>query len=95
MSQTSPNTFQIPSELLPRDGRFGCGPSKVRPEQIEAIQKRANTVMGTSHRQAPVKNIVGSVRSGLTQLFNLPDGWEILLGNGGCMSIEFLNVINH
>ncbi|MBJ7368448.1 MAG: phosphoserine transaminase, partial [Ilumatobacteraceae bacterium] len=83
MSQTTPNTFQIPSELLPQDGRFGCGPSKVRPEQIEAIQKRANTVMGTSHRQAPVKNIVGSVRSGLTQLFSLPDGWEILLGNGG------------
>ncbi|MSO31717.1 MAG: phosphoserine transaminase [Ilumatobacteraceae bacterium] len=83
MSQTTPNTFQIPSELLPRDGRFGCGPSKVRPEQIEAIQKRANSVMGTSHRQAPVKNIVGSVRSGLTQLFSLPDGWEILLGNGG------------
>jgi phosphoserine aminotransferase len=75
--------FQIPPDLLPRDGRFGCGPSKVRPEQIEAIVARASSVMGTSHRQAPVKDIVGSVRDGLVSLFGLPDGWEIVLGNGG------------
>ena len=73
----------ISPDLLPRDGRFGCGPSKVRPEQIQAIVDRAASVMGTSHRQAPVKNIVGSVREGLDTLFRLPDGWEILLGNGG------------
>jgi phosphoserine aminotransferase len=75
--------FQIPPDLLPRDGRFGCGPSKVRPEQIDAIVARASSVMGTSHRQAPVKDIVGSVRDGLMSLFDLPEGWEIVLGNGG------------
>jgi hypothetical protein len=75
--------FKIPTELLPRDGRFGCGPSKVRPEQLEAVMARMSSVMGTSHRQAPVKNIVGSVRDGLTSLFNLPAGWEIVMGNGG------------
>jgi phosphoserine aminotransferase len=75
--------FKIPTELLPRDGRFGCGPSKVRPEQLEAVMARMTSVMGTSHRQAPVKNIVGSVRDGLTTLFHLPAGWEIVMGNGG------------
>jgi len=75
--------FLLPPDLLPLDGRFGCGPSKVRPEQIEAIVARGRTVMGTSHRQAPVKNIVGSVREGLRALFSLPEGWEIVLGNGG------------
>ena len=75
--------FKIPTHLLPVDGRFGCGPSKVRPEQVAAVTSRLTSVMGTSHRQAPVKNIVGSVRSGLMSLFNLPEGWEIVLGNGG------------
>jgi len=75
--------FKIPTELLPQDGRFGCGPSKVRTEQLEAVMARMTSVMGTSHRQAPVKNIVGSVRDGLTSLFNLPAGWEIVMGNGG------------
>jgi phosphoserine aminotransferase len=75
--------FKIPPHLLPADGRFGCGPSKVRPEQVAAVTSRLTSVMGTSHRQAPVKNIVGSVRSGLMSLFNLPEGWEIVLGNGG------------
>ena len=75
--------FKIPTHLLPADGRFGCGPSKVRPEQVAAVSSRLTTVMGTSHRQAPVKNIVGSVRSGLMSLYNLPEGWEIVLGNGG------------
>ena len=75
--------FKIPTHLLPVDGRFGCGPSKVRPEQVAAVTSRLTSVMGTSHRQAPVKNIVGSVRSGLMSLYNLPQGWEIVLGNGG------------
>ena len=83
MSTQNQHGFQIPAGLLPRDGRFGCGPSKVRPEQIDAIVARATSVMGTSHRQAPVKDVVGSVRDGLFSLFNLPEGWEIVLGNGG------------
>ena len=78
-----PATIVIPAELLPADGRFGCGPSKVRPEQIEALVAASDTVLGTSHRQPAVKNVVGSVRSGLSELFSLPDGWEIVLGNGG------------
>ena len=83
MSDKNQLDFKIPTELLPQDGRFGCGPSKVRPEQLEAVMARMTSVMGTSHRQASVKNIVGSVREGLTSLFNLPAGWEIVMGNGG------------
>ena len=83
MSDKNQLDFKIPTELLPQDGRFGCGPSKVRPEQLEAVMARMTSVMGTSHRQAPVKNIVGSVREGLASLFNLPAGWEIVMGNGG------------
>ena len=83
MSEKNQHGFVIPPGLLPVDGRFGCGPSKVRPEQIDALVARATSVMGTSHRQSPVKNIVGSVREGLVDLFGLPDGWEIVLGNGG------------
>ncbi|WP_435532125.1 phosphoserine transaminase [Rhodococcus antarcticus] len=73
----------IPAELLPVDGRFGCGPSKVRPEQLQAVLDGGRTVMGTSHRQKPVKDVVGRVRSGLRSLFALPDGYEVVLGNGG------------
>lgn len=73
----------IPRELLPVDGRFGCGPSKVRPEQVAALAGIGAELLGTSHRQAPIKNMVGRVRSGLSELFNLPDGYEVLLGNGG------------
>jgi phosphoserine aminotransferase len=76
-------TITIPNELLPVDGRFGSGPSKVRPEQIEHLVSLGRTVLGTSHRQAPVKNLVGSVRQGLRDLFSLPEGYEIILGNGG------------
>ena len=83
MSDKNQLDFKIPANLLPQDGRFGCGPSKVRPDQLTAVMERMTSVMGTSHRQAPVKNIVGSVRSGLTSLFNLPEGWEIVMGNGG------------
>jgi phosphoserine aminotransferase len=75
--------IEIPAHLLPSDGRFGSGPSKVRPEAVRALADVAATWMGTSHRQAPVKQVVGSIRRGLTELFGLPDGWEIVLGNGG------------
>jgi phosphoserine aminotransferase len=73
----------IPQDLLPADGRFGSGPSKVRPEQVEFLASLGTTVLGTSHRQAPVKNLVKSVRSGLADLFSLPEGYEVILGNGG------------
>jgi phosphoserine aminotransferase len=73
----------IPAELLPVDGRFGCGPSKVRPAQIDYLASVGRTVLGTSHRQAPVRNLVAAVREGLGDLFSLPEGYEIVLGNGG------------
>ena len=74
--------LQIPADLLPSDGRFGCGPSKVRPEQLAALAN-AGDVMGTSHRQKPVKAVVGRVRAGLAELFSLPAGYQVVLGNGG------------
>ena len=73
----------IPADLLPADGRFGCGPSKVRPEALRALVTDGAALMGTSHRQAPVKQLVRSVREGLAELFDLPDGYEVVLGNGG------------
>jgi phosphoserine aminotransferase len=73
---------QIPDALKPADGRFGCGPSKVRAEALAALADQA-AVMGTSHRQKPVKELVGRVRSGLAELFRAPDGYEVALGNGG------------
>jgi len=73
----------IPDELKPRDGRFGSGPSKVRLEQLEAVLDASPQVIGTSHRQAPVKFVVGSLRNGLAELLQLPDGYEVILGNGG------------
>ena len=79
MSDTS---ITIPANLLPKDGRFGAGPSKVRPEQMEALAA-ASGLLGTSHRQAPVKNLVGSVRNGLSQFFRAPEGYEVILGVGG------------
>ena len=79
MSDTS---ITIPANLLPKDGRFGAGPSKVRPEQMEALAA-ASALLGTSHRQAPVKNLVGSVRTGLSQFFRAPEGYEVILGVGG------------
>ncbi|MCU1481148.1 MAG: phosphoserine transaminase [Subtercola sp.] len=75
--------LQIPSTLLPADGRFGCGPSKIRAEQLTDLTVRGASILGTSHRQAPVKNLVGELREGLSQLFRLPDGYEVVLGNGG------------
>jgi phosphoserine aminotransferase len=73
----------IPANLLPADGRFGSGPSKVRPENVEALAAAANHFLGTSHRQKTVKSVVGSLREGLRDLFSLPDGYEVMLGNGG------------
>jgi phosphoserine aminotransferase len=76
-------SITVPADLLPADGRFGCGPSKVRPEALQALATEGAAVMGTSHRQAPVKNLVKQVREGIGQLFDLPDGYEVVLGNGG------------
>lgn len=73
----------IPTHLLPADGRFGSGPSKVRPEQIAAVVAAGRNLLGTSHRRQPVRSLVGRVRSGLAELFDLPDGYEVVLGNGG------------
>lgn len=73
----------LPSDHIPADGRLGCGPSKVRPEQIQAIVDGSSTIIGTSHRQPAVKNVVGSVREGLSELFSLPEGYEIILSLGG------------
>ena len=78
-----PADVVIPADLLPADGRFGSGPSKVRPEQVTALAAVATTYLGTSHRQKTVKNQVARVRSGLAELFSLPEGYEVVLGNGG------------
>jgi phosphoserine aminotransferase len=79
----TPSQFDIPADLLPADGRFGAGPSKVRKEQVDAIAAAGSKLLGTSHRQAPVKNLVGSVRSGLKSFFKAPEGYEVILGVGG------------
>jgi phosphoserine aminotransferase len=73
----------VPDDLKPADGRFGCGPSKVRPEAIARLASEGAAVMGTSHRQQPVKALVAEIRAGLRELFSLPDGYEVALGNGG------------
>ena len=75
--------MQIPENLLPRDGRFGSGPSKVRPEALDALAATGTSLLGTSHRAAPVKRLVGEIRQGLGDLFTLPDGYEVVLGVGG------------
>jgi len=77
------NEIIIPSNLKPKDGRFGCGPSKIRPEALAALAASGSSILGTSHRQPAVKNVVGRVRNGLKDLFSLPDGYEVVLGNGG------------
>lgn len=77
----APEMPVIPMDLRPADGRFGSGPSRIRPDQVEALSQPL--LLGTSHRQAPVRNVVHAIREGLTQLFSLPDGWEVVLGNGG------------
>jgi phosphoserine aminotransferase len=80
---TTAAQLTIPPDLKPSDGRFGCGPSKVRPAQVRHLLDHATDVLGTSHRQRPVKAVVGRVREGLRELFALPDGYEVALGNGG------------
>jgi phosphoserine aminotransferase len=78
-----PDALRIPEEIKPVDGRFGAGPSKIRVEALDALAATGRSLLGTSHRQAPVKNTVGRVREGLRQLFSLPDDYEVVLGNGG------------
>ena len=82
MAETA-SELKIPEGLKPLDGRFGSGPSRVRPEQLEQLVSAGAKVMGTSHRQKPVKELVGRIRAGLAELFSLPDGYEVALGNGG------------
>jgi phosphoserine aminotransferase len=82
VTATTPD-LTIPADLKPADGRFGCGPSKVRPEQVAALAGRGAAFLGTSHRQKPVKSLVGRVRAGLAELFSLPEGYQVVLGNGG------------
>ncbi|MEU9876438.1 phosphoserine transaminase [Streptomyces phaeochromogenes] len=85
--------IQIPADLKPADGRFGAGPSKVRTESLTALAATGTSLMGTSHRQAPVKNLVGKVREGVRDLFQLPEGYEVVLGNGG--STAFWDIATH
>jgi phosphoserine aminotransferase len=85
--------IRIPADIKPADGRFGSGPSKVRPEALSALAATGTSLMGTSHRQAPVKNLVGRVREGVRQLFALPEGYEVVLGNGG--STAFWDIATH
>jgi phosphoserine aminotransferase len=80
---TTAERLQIPQSIRPADGRFGCGPSKVRPEQLAALAGSGAGLMGTSHRQAPVREVVARIRRGLHDLLALPDGYEVVLGNGG------------
>ena len=90
--------IRIDADLLPKDGRFGAGPSKVRAEQVEALSAAGAKLLGTSHRQAPVKNLVGSVRDGLMELFNAPDDYEVILGVGGstCFwDMATIGLVNH
>ncbi|WP_141015384.1 phosphoserine transaminase [Nocardioides sambongensis] len=77
------DALQIPADLKPADGRFGAGPSKIQTSHLDALAATGSSLMGTSHRQAPVKNTVGRVREGLAALFDLPEGYEVVLGNGG------------
>ena len=81
MAQTP--DIKIPAELLPADGRFGAGPSKIRAEQIQALVDKSLTILGTSHRQKPVKNEVAALRTGLAELFSIPANYEVVIGNGG------------
>ena len=83
MTAATSADLKIPADLKPADGRFGCGPSKVRPEQLAALAGPGAAFMGTSHRQKPVKSLVGRVRAGLAELFSLPAGYQVVLGNGG------------
>jgi phosphoserine aminotransferase len=80
---TEPQALVIPDDIKPLDGRFGCGPSKVRPQALARLASDGAAVLGTSHRQKPVKSLVGEIRAGLKDLFSAPEGYEVMLGNGG------------
>ena len=94
MTAEAMRDIEIPADLLPGDGRFGSGPSKVRPAQVEALASIATTVLGTSHRQEPVRHLVRRIRSGLADLFALPDGYEVVLGNGGATAFWDIAAFN-
>ncbi len=83
MTGAVPTDIRLPADLLPRDGRFGSGPSKIRPEAVAALSSLGATLLGTSHRQAPVRRLVGRLRRGLSELLALPEGYRVVLGNGG------------
>jgi phosphoserine aminotransferase len=87
------DALQIPQHLLPADGRFGAGPSKIQTSHLDALAATGSSLMGTSHRQAPVRDLVRRVRSGLAELFSVPDGYEVVLGNGGATA--FWDVATH
>lgn len=92
-SDTAALEIQIPDQIKPADGRFGAGPSKVRTEALDALAATGASLLGTSHRQAPVRNLVGEVRDGLSSLFSTPEGYEIILGNGGATA--FWDIATH
>lgn len=92
-SDTAVTEIQIPQDIKPADGRFGAGPSKVRVEGVQALAATGSSLLGTSHRQAPVKNLVGEVRAGIADLFSLPGGYEVILGNGGATA--FWDIATH
>ena len=83
MTDAPTSALRIPSDLLPADGRFGAGPSKIQTSHLDALAATGSSLMGTSHRQAPVRDVVGRVRAGLAELFSMPEGYEVVLGNGG------------
>jgi phosphoserine aminotransferase len=87
LTNASPHDLVLPEDLKPRDGRFGSGPSKVRPEQADRVAAVGSSLLGTSHRQAPVKGMVKAIREGLAEFFGLPDGYEVVLGNGGATAL--------
>src|SRR5690349_2882621 len=87
------DALKIPADLLPADGRFGAGPSKIQTSHLDALAATGDTLMGTSHRQGPVRGVVGRVREGLAALFDLPEGYEVVLGNGGATA--FWDVATH
>ena len=87
------DAISIPADLKPADGRFGAGPSKIQTSHLDALAATGSSLMGTSHRQAPVRNLVGRVRDGLATFFSLPEGYEVVFGNGGATA--FWDVATH
>src|ERR1044072_2766607 len=77
------DAISIPDDLKPADGPFGAGPSKIQTSHLDALAATGSTLMGTSHRQAPVRGLVGRVKEGLATFFDLPEGYEVVFGNGG------------